>query len=75
MVIKYQETLKKGILKDYPEYNVALDDTLNNIIEEYLKTVNGEIIENGQEGTIYLELGRKNNVLCSKIFRHNDYFL
>lgn len=30
----------------------------------YFKTVNGEIIENGQEGTIYLELGRKNNVLC-----------
>ena len=45
--VEYQETLKKGILKDYPEYNVALDDTLNNIIEEYLKTVNGETDPDG----------------------------
>lgn len=40
--VEYQETLKNSLLKDYPEYKVALDDTLSGIIEKYLETVTAE---------------------------------
>ena len=40
--VEYQETLKNSLLKDYPEYKVALDDTLSGIIEKYLETVSAE---------------------------------
>ena len=40
--VEYQETLKNTLLKDYPEYKVALDATLSDMIEQYLKTVNAE---------------------------------
>ena len=34
---EYQNTLVNGILKDYPDYKVADDPTLNKLIDEYLK--------------------------------------
>lgn len=56
-VVEYQETLKKDLLKDYPEYNVALDDTLNKIIEDYLGKI--DVSENAEAmdaSTIYSDI-------------------
>lgn len=41
--VEYQETLKDGILKDYPEYKVADDKTLDALIKEYIKTVGADV--------------------------------
>ena len=40
--VEYQETLKKGALKDYPEYKVADDSTLQSIIANYVASVDIE---------------------------------
>lgn len=39
---EYQNTLVNGLLKDYPDYKVADDSTLNKLIDAYLKTINGD---------------------------------
>ena len=39
---EYQNTLVNGILKDYPDYKVADDSTLNKLIDSYLKTIDGD---------------------------------
>ena len=41
--VEYQETLKESILKDYPEYKVADDKTLDELIKAYIKTVGTDI--------------------------------
>lgn len=42
---EYQNTLVNGLLKDYPDYKVADDSTLNKLIEAYLTQINGEYDE------------------------------
>lgn len=39
---EYQNSLVNGLLKDYPDYKVADDSTLNKLIDAYLKTINGD---------------------------------
>ena len=41
--VEYQETLKDDILKEYPEYKVADDKTLDTLIKNYIQTVGTDI--------------------------------
>lgn len=38
--VEYQEELRNGILKEYPDYKVADDNTLQGLIDQYLATIN-----------------------------------
>lgn len=40
--VEYQETLKNGILADYPDYKVADDSTMQNLILAYIETIDAE---------------------------------
>lgn len=38
-VLEYQNSLKSTILKDYPNYNIAEDETLNALIDKYIENL------------------------------------
>ena len=40
--VEYQDSIKNGVLKDYPDYKVADDKTLQELINSYIATIDPE---------------------------------